>query len=90
LRRDLLIDKPARISDGAKVAEALDHPLTSLDRRAESLRSRLEVFVKKNSSKKFLGAFRRFCARNREPPFSPCFRKKSLTSGPWTWMWTLA
>jgi hypothetical protein len=29
LRRDLLIDKPARISDGAKGAEVLDHPLTS-------------------------------------------------------------
>jgi hypothetical protein len=55
LRRGLLIDKAARISNGAKVAEVLDHPLTSLDRRAESARSRLEVFGKKNSPKKFLG-----------------------------------
>jgi hypothetical protein len=55
LARALLVDKAARISDGAKGAEALDHPLTSLDRRAESLRSRLEVFGKKNSAKKFLG-----------------------------------
>jgi hypothetical protein len=51
LRRDLLIDKAA----ARKAAEALDHSLTSLDRRAESLRSRLEVFGKKNSLKKFLG-----------------------------------
>jgi hypothetical protein len=61
LRRDLLIDKAARISDGAKGAEALDHPLTFLDRRAESLRSGLEVFGKKNSPKNFW-SLRRFCA----------------------------
>jgi len=40
LRRGLLIDKAARISDGAKGAEALGHPSTSLNCRAESLRTR--------------------------------------------------
>jgi hypothetical protein len=29
LRRGVLIDKAARVSDGAKEAEVLDHPLTS-------------------------------------------------------------
>jgi hypothetical protein len=85
LRRGLLIDNAARISDGAKGAEVLDHPLTSLDRRAENLRSRLDVFGKKNSPKNFW-SLPRFCGRNRRPPFSLFFqKKKSFTSAPWTW-----
>jgi hypothetical protein len=81
LRRGLLIDKAARISDGAKGAEALDHPLTSLDRRAESLRSRLEVFGKKNLAKKFLGSFVDFALTIADHLLRFFPEKKSLKSG---------
>jgi hypothetical protein len=81
LRRDLLIDKAPRISDGAKGAEALDHPLTSLDRRAESLRSRLEVFGKKIRLK-ILGAFGDFALAIAEHFFAIFPEKEMLESEP--------
>jgi hypothetical protein len=76
LARALLVDKAARISDGAKGAEALDHPLTSLDRRAESLRSRLEVFGKKNSAKN-LGAAAVLRSQSQTTFFAIFPKKKS-------------
>jgi hypothetical protein len=86
LRRGLLIDKAARISDGAKGAETLDYPLTSLDRRAESLRSRLEVFGRKNSPKTFLGPSAILRSQSRTTFFAFFQKKKSLNFGPLTWL----
>jgi hypothetical protein len=71
--------KAARISDGAKGAEVLDHPLTSLDRRAESLRSRLEVFGRRNSPEKILGPSAILRSQSRTS-FSLFFWKKNRLS----------
>jgi hypothetical protein len=85
LRRGLLIDNAARISDGAKGAEVLDHPLTSLDRRAENLRSRLDVFGKKNSPKNFW-SLPRFCVAIADHLFRYFSRKRNAQVPPRTWL----